>query len=328
MNIWKKAAAMFCAAVIIGTSAIAFAYETNVTVKLDGLANEASDTVYFENLVQIESYTYVPARALAEAAGMSVEWDQPSQTAFITINADANSRKPIEQYASELINKISGYGLDLKPESITAALRLDNENAVIRYNFADSDGDTVSIGKSVKMSNAARLSEEQSLIIPLRDSMEIFGLEVDWNQEDLSIKISLPENAVVPSGLRIIADNAPDEGEYSEYEVDENSPVDQSPNLGTYIGRFKITHYCPCSVCNGGWGAHTAWAGEIVPGQTVAVDPSVIGKLKWIYIDGYGVRRAEDCGGGVNGYHIDVAVSNHAEALASGISYRDVYYSE
>lgn len=97
---------------------------------------------------------------------------------------------------------------------------------------------------------------------------------------------------------------------------------------GTYLGRFKITYFCPNSCCNGGWGNQTAWADEIIPGQTIAVDPNVIGKLQWVYIDGYGLRRAEDCGGGVSGNHIDVAVPTHKMAMDMGVVYRDVYLAE
>ena len=52
---------------------------------------------------------------------MEVEWDQPTQTALLTLKADANSDRPIERFASEAINKIDGLGLDMTPTSITAA---------------------------------------------------------------------------------------------------------------------------------------------------------------------------------------------------------------
>lgn len=99
---------------------------------------------------------------------------------------------------------------------------------------------------------------------------------------------------------------------------DPNSP-------GTYLGTFRISHYCPCYGCNGSYGASTAWAGPIIPGQTIAVDPSVIPKMKNVYIDGYGTRRAEDCGGAIKGNRIDLAVSTHQEAMAKGVVYKDVY---
>ena len=61
------------------------------------------------------------------------------------------------------------------------------------------------------------------------------------------------------------------------------------------------------------------------PGQTIAVDPSVIGKLSTVEIDGYGIRIAEDCGGAIKGNRIDVAVSSHEEAMRLGVVYRDVW---
>ena len=38
-----------------------------------------------------------------------------------------------------------------------------------------------------------------------------------------------------------------------------------------------------------------------------------------VYIEGYGWRIAEDCGGWVNGKHIDIAVDTHAEASSMGV---------
>lgn len=41
-------------------------------------------------------------------------------------------------------------------------------------------------------------------------------------------------------------------------------------------------------------------------GRTIAVDPKVIPMGWWVYIEGYGFRRAEDKGSAVNGKHIDI----------------------
>ena len=115
---------------------------------------------------------------------------------------------------------------------------------------------------------------------------------------------------------------------YGTYFVDNKEDLDKQEvasdsngkTKGKYLGRFKITHYCPCYACNGSNSGRTAWAGQIIPGQTIAVDSSVIGKLQWVYIDGYGYRRAEDCG--------DVAVPTHSMALDMGVVYKDVYLAE
>lgn len=45
---------------------------------------------------------------------------------------------------------------------------------------------------------------------------------------------------------------------------------------------------------------------KVQEGRTVAVDPSVIPLGWWVYIEGYGFRRAEDKGSGVKGKHIDI----------------------
>jgi len=53
-------------------------------------------------------------------------------------------------------------------------------------------------------------------------------------------------------------------------------------------------------------------------GRTIAVDPSVIPLRSWVYIEGYGMYRAEDVGGGIRGNVIDVYFSDLARALHFG----------
>lgn len=323
-------AAVLIAALLmfIGTAANA---ESDISVKMYSVASNTTDYVAFSKMkpIQIDSRTLTPARDMAQAAGMTVEWDQPTQTALLTLKADSNSDKPIERYAAELISKVKGYGLDLTPTSITAAIKLESSKAVIRYNFTDSEGDNVPMGKDYEMLSKAIFIEDGTLMIPMRDSMEMFGLEVGWNQEELCASVKIPDTIEQPEGLTIIANHG--DGPYkpdTSAPEEESTPVDSQPQVGEYIGLFKITHYCPCAICNGGWGAYTAWAGEVVPGQTIAVNPDIIPKLSWVYIDGYGYRRAEDTGGGIGQYHIDMAVPTHAMAMELGVVYKDVYFAE
>lgn len=312
--------------------------DDDINVRMNGIVSDDVSYINFTDTkpIQIDNRTLTPARAMAEAAGMEVEWDQPTQTALLTLKADSDSDRPIERFAAEAISKISGFGLDLTPTSITAALRLNDSNAVIRYNFTDSDGDNVPMGKDYEMVSQAIFIEDGTLMIPIRDSMEMFGLNVEWYQDELCAEVNIPEEINVPEGLAIIPNHG--NGKYSADNLADNSspsinwdgdiPVDNDPQLGTYIGKFKITHYCPCEKCNGGWGAYTAWAGELIPGQTIAVNPKIIPKLSWVYIDGYGYRHAEDTGGGIGEYHIDMAVPTHSMALALGVVYKDVYFAE
>lgn len=87
-----------------------------------------------------------------------------------------------------------------------------------------------------------------------------------------------------------------------------------------YIGNYKLTHYCTEKrehICGTGTGL-TATGTKVTAGRSIAVDPSVIPYGTKVYIEGYGWRIAEDCGGGVDGKHIDIAVTSHSEALSMG----------
>lgn len=94
-----------------------------------------------------------------------------------------------------------------------------------------------------------------------------------------------------------------------------------------YLGDYKITHYCTekrAHICGTGTGK-TATGTTVTAGRSIAVDPSVIPYGSQVYIAGYGWRTAEDCGAWVDGGHIDVAVSTHAEADSMGTKYKDVW---
>ena len=88
-----------------------------------------------------------------------------------------------------------------------------------------------------------------------------------------------------------------------------------------YMGEFKLTHYCVenrSHICGNGDGL-TATGTQITVGRTIAVDPKVIPYGAQVYIEGYGWRVAEDCGGAVKSKHIDIAVETHSNALSMGV---------
>lgn len=88
-----------------------------------------------------------------------------------------------------------------------------------------------------------------------------------------------------------------------------------------YMGEFKLTHYC-CEhrkhICGTGDGI-TATGTQVTAGRTIAVDPKVIPYGTQVYIEGYGWRTAEDCGGAIKNKQIDIAVDTHSHALSMGV---------
>lgn len=60
-------------------------------------------------------------------------------------------------------------------------------------------------------------------------------------------------------------------------------------------------------------------------GRTVAVDPNVVPIGWWVYIEGYGFRRAEDTGGLIKGNRMDIFFESHEVAKQFGVKKRTVY---
>lgn len=87
----------------------------------------------------------------------------------------------------------------------------------------------------------------------------------------------------------------------------------------TSLGNFQITHYCNCSICCGKYAGKgiTATGAKLEEGVTIAVDPSVISYGTQVVING-NTYTAQDCGGGVQGNHIDIYVSTHEKAKENG----------
>lgn len=296
-------------------------------VRLDAIGDNNSVTVDFGGYTPtiVNDRTYVHTRGFAEAAGMKITWDEEAKTAFIKVKANINSQKPVELYAARQFELLSDRALG-EPSDITVSISLDNSGALLRYNYL-TDGAMDGLGKTIDMDGAAYMENNSALMVPLRGVMEALGMNVGWEQDTLTASISIPETVSVPDGLEHISYWVPAQEYYTGNAQPDYIP-DSEHEIGEYLGSFQITKYCPCNICNGGWGPYTAWAGEIIPGQTIGVNPDIIPKLAWVYIDGIGWRRAEDTGGGIGTYHIDMAVENHYEATHNYIGYRDVWIAK
>ena len=99
--------------------------------------------------------------------------------------------------------------------------------------------------------------------------------------------------------------------------------VSASPSLVS-MGVFKTTGYCPCRRCCGKWGGRTATGVPATASHTIAVDPRVIPYGSRVMINGV-IYTAEDCGGGVNGSHIDIFFNSHSEARRHGVQYAEIF---
>ena len=313
----------FVFTVFLGTASVSAA---EIGIKLDNVVSDSTVHIDFDTVapMTIENSTVVPLRRFCESAGLEVSWSDSEKTAYVKLNAKADSALPIEEYAYRMLSKADTKGLNLVPESIIVTMTVNDESFRLTYNYKDSEGDAVSIGKSIEASVPATVVSSGSIVVPIRGLMEAFGLWVDWHNN--IVTVSIPPFVQLTDGLIVVpVMQFPEESGSDVWYGAVEESVATAPSGSVYLGNFKITHYCTCTKCSGKWGSATAWGGEVTPGYTIAVDPKVIPKLSSVYIDGYGVRFAEDCGGAIKGNKIDVAVSNHNEALKLGVVYKDVW---
>lgn len=105
-----------------------------------------------------------------------------------------------------------------------------------------------------------------------------------------------------------------------EKETSKNSKPSSSKQQKKYIGEFKLTGYCSCSSCSGGWGSQTAAGVPARAGTTVAADRNVLPLGTRIYIEGVGERIVQDVGGAIKGNKIDVYVNSHSDCYADNIN--------
>lgn len=119
--------------------------------------------------------------------------------------------------------------------------------------------------------------------------------------------------------------------EYKPIVIEKIVPVPESePEVVTEEITVTATAYCPCVKCCDIWSSdhpsrvgtgyvQTTYTGTIPEeGRTIAVDPGVIPLGSTVIIGG-NEYIAEDIGGGINGYEIDIFFSSHYDALAWGV---------
>ncbi len=327
------------AAAIAAATLSTVAYAEDFAVHLDSLAAEDTQAVSFDGAqpVNADGTLLVPIRAVCEAAGMTVSWYQPMQTATITLKADANSERPVERYAYSLLTQeMEKKGLDVEPTDIILRLAAGVSTMDVRYNYTDTvNNDIIALGKVITVDNAPEIINS-SVMIPVRAVMEAFELDVSYDSATGTATVSIPESLYSTETLKIMPafEVLPDTSEAaSETETSEPAAASSETNgmtIGESLGTFKITYYCSCAQCNGAWGGNTAYAGKITPGRTVGASlytlkNGFLHKLQWIYIDGIGFRCVEDVGTGLDEPHIDVAVADHNNIGSYTVGYREVW---
>jgi 3D (Asp-Asp-Asp) domain-containing protein len=96
----------------------------------------------------------------------------------------------------------------------------------------------------------------------------------------------------------------------------------QAPSVGTksWGRRFTVTKYIPRSAAYGEFNdGLTATLTKADPNaRIVAVDPKLVPYGSWVWIEGLGWYRAEDCGSAIKGFRLDILTATEKDAMEYG----------
>ena len=98
--------------------------------------------------------------------------------------------------------------------------------------------------------------------------------------------------------------------------------TEKAPSVGTksWGRRFTVTKYLPHSPAYGKFNdglTSTLWKAD-PKARIVAVDPKLIPYGSWVWVEGLGWYRAQDCGSAIKGFRLDLLTATERDAMAFG----------
>ena len=140
----------------------------------------------------------------------------------------------------------------------------------------------------------------------------------------------IPADVVLPSGTfgypQSSVGGIYNERSDAEIAYNANIPHNSAGEMLKYVGDFRVTHYCACTICT--WGSGITASGKPVAEGMIAADWSVLPRGTRVYIkrgDTLLEKVVEDRGGAIQGNIIDVYVPSHEQALKLGVYIAELY---
>src|SRR5881628_3092070 len=98
--------------------------------------------------------------------------------------------------------------------------------------------------------------------------------------------------------------------------------TEMAPSVGTksWGRRFTVTKYLPRDPAYGKFNdglTSTLWKAD-PKARIVAVDPKLIPYHSWVWVEGLGWYRAEDCGSAIKGFRLDLLTATERDAMTFG----------
>ena len=248
---------------------------------------------------------------------------QEEQAAIVELQQQSSDQQEaIQELYAAAYQELRTYSAELDDAKSSESALVDEINSK-----ADAINDLIRQAKEEEITAQKKAEEEAAAAAAAQQAAAEAEAEAARKQAAEAARVAAAEaaNAAAKADTDTSSSSGSSSSDSSASSTTTESPsasdTSSSSSSGTYLGRFKLTGYCSCSICTGQWsGGSTASGTTPTAGRTIAMGGVPFGTK--LMINGQ-VYTVEDRGTAYG--HVDIFCSSHSEALSFGVQYADVY---
>ena len=248
---------------------------------------------------------------------------QEEQAAIVELQQQSSDQQEaIQELYAAAYQELRTYSAELDDAKSSESALVDEINSK-----ADAINDLIRQAKEEEIAAQKKAEEEAAAAAAAQQAAAEAEAEAARKQAAEAARVAAAEaaNAAAKADTDTSSSSGSSSSDSSASSTTTGSPsasdTSSSSSSGTYLGRFKLTGYCSCSICTGQWSGGSAASGTTpTAGRTIAMGGVPFGTK--LMINGQ-VYTVEDRGTAYG--HVDIFCSSHSEALSFGVQYADVY---
>lgn len=245
---------------------------------------------------------------------------QEEQAAIVELQQQSSDQQEaIQELYAAAYQELRTYSAELDDAKSSESALVDEINSK-----ADAINDLIRQAKEEEIAAQKKAEEEAAAAAAAQQAAAEAEAEAAEEAEAARIAAAEAANAAAKADTDTDSSSSSSSGSSTSSTTTESpsaADTSSSSSNGTYLGRFKLTGYCSCSICTGQWsGGSTASGTTPTAGRTIAMGGVPFGTK--LMINGQ-IYTVEDRGTAYG--HVDVFFGSHSEAIAFGVQYADVY---
>lgn len=245
---------------------------------------------------------------------------QEEQAAIVELQQQSSDQQEaIQELYAAAYQELRTYSAELDDAKSSESALVDEINSK-----ADAINDLIRQAKEEEIAAQKKAEEEAAAAAAAQQAAAEAEAEAAEEAEAARIAAAEAANAAAKADTDTDSSSSSSSGSSTSSTTTESpsaADTSSSSSNGTYLGRFKLTGYCSCSICTGQWsGGSTASGTTPTAGRTIAMGGVPFGTK--LMINGQ-IYTVEDRGTAYG--HVDIFCSSHSEALSFGVQYADVY---